>query len=248
MHALSNVAARAGRFLLDALLPPRCLNCGEEVADPGALCAACWAKLMFLDGLVCFCCGHPFEHEVGPGALCASCAAARPPFRRARAVLRYEEGCRELILRFKHADRTDAAPALARWMGRTGAELIEDCDLVAPVPLHWSRLLKRRYNQASLLSERIAAAGGKPHLPDLLKRMRPAATRGRLSRRARRERASRAFAVNDSWRERALGRTILLVDDVYTTGATVSACAEALLDAGAGAVDVLTVARVVRPL
>ena len=248
MHVVSVIAARTGRFLLDALLPPRCLNCGEEVADPGALCAACWGKLMFLDGLVCSCCGHPFEHEAGPGALCGSCAAARPPFRRARAVLRYEEGCRELIVRFKHADRTDAAPALARWMSRSGAELIHDCDLVAPVPLHWRRLLMRRYNQAALLSQRIAEAAGRPHAPDLLKRVRTAGERGRLSRRARRQRAARAFAVNDSWRERAMGRTILLIDDVYTTGATVSACAEALLDAGAAMVDVLTVARVVRPL
>ncbi len=248
MHPFSIAANRAGRFLLDALLPPRCLNCGEAVADPGALCHACWGRLAFMDGPLCSCCGHPFEHEAGPGALCGSCAAARPPFRRARAVLRYEEGCRGLILGFKHADRTDVAPALARWMGRSGAELIEGCDLVAPVPLHWTRLLKRRYNQAALLSNRVAEAAGRPHAPDLLKRVRPAGERGRLTRRARRQRAARAFAVNVSWRERALGRTILLIDDVYTTGATVSACAEALLDAGAAMVDVLTVARVVRPL
>jgi ComF family protein len=248
MQPLSMAALRAGRFLLDALLPPRCLNCGEEVADPGALCAGCWRRLAFLDGPVCACCGHPFEHEIGAGALCASCAAARPPFRRARAVLRYEEGCRELILRFKHADRIESAPALARWMVRSGAELIEDCDLLAPVPLHWTRLLKRRYNQAALLSERIAAAAGKPHLPDLLKRVRAGGGRARLTRRQRLQRVARAFAVNASFRSSVPGRNILVIDDVFTTGATASACAEALLDAGARSVDVLTVARVVRPL
>jgi ComF family protein len=242
------VAVRTGRFLLDALLPPRCLTCGQEVADPGALCAPCWGKLLFLDGPVCSCCGHPFGHEVGPSALCGMCAAARPPFRRARAVLRYEEGCRELILRFKHADRTDAAPALARWMRRSGAELIEECDLIAPVPLHWARLLKRRYNQACLLSERIAAGTGKPHVPDLLKRVRAGGGRRRLSRLQRRERVARAFAVSPSWRDRAAGRNILVIDDVLTTGATAAACAQTLLDAGARAVDVLTIARVVRPL
>jgi ComF family protein len=248
MHPLSIAATRAGRFLLDALLPPRCLNCGEQVADPGALCPACWRRLAFLDGPVCFCCGHPFEHEVGQGALCGSCAAARPAFRRARAVLRYEEGCRDLILRYKHADRTDAAPALSRWMVRGGAELIEDCDLMAPVPLHWMRLLKRRYNQAALLSERIAAAADKPHAPDLMKRIRNAGGGGRLGRRERRQRVARAFVVNSSWRDRLVGRNILVIDDVFTTGATASACAETLLDAGAGAVDILTIARVVRPL
>jgi ComF family protein len=248
MHALSSVTARAGRFLLDALLPPRCLRCGEEVADPGALCVRCWGKLLFLEGPVCSCCGQPFGHQVGLAALCGACAAGRPPFRRARAVLRYEEGCRELILRFKHADRTDAAPALARWMSRSGAELIEECDLIVPVPLHWARLLRRRYNQACLLSERIAADAGKPHAPDLLKRVRGAGGRGRLSRLQRRERVARAFAVSQPGRGQAAGRNILVIDDVFTTGATAAACAQALLDAGARAVDVLTIARVVRPV
>jgi ComF family protein len=248
MHPLSLAAARAGRFLLDTLLPPRCLGCGEEVADPAALCAGCWSRLAFLDSPVCSCCGHPFEHEIGGGALCGACAAARPPFRRARAALRYEEGCRELILRFKHADRIDAAPAFARWMGRAGSELIADCDLVVPVPLHWTRLLRRRYNQAALLSAGLAAAARKPHVPDLLHRIRPALGRRRLSLKARRERVAHAFAVKVSWREKLRGRNILLVDDVFTTGATASACAEVLLDAGARAVDVLTLARVVRPL
>ncbi len=246
MHPLSAAAARAGRFLLDALLPPRCLGCGEDVADPGALCAACWRQLGFIHAPVCFCCGHPVGHEIGAGGLCGACAAARPPFRRARAALRYEEGCRALILRFKHADRTDAAPAFARWMARAGAELIEDCDLVAPVPLHWRRMLHRRYNQAALLSARIAAGAGKGHAPDLLRRVRPAGPHRRLSLRARRARVSHAFAMDVSWREQVVGRNILLIDDVYTTGATVSACAEALQEEGARAVDVLTLARVVR--
>ena len=236
-----------GRFLLDALLPPRCLNCGEDVADPGALCPACWGRLAFLHAPACSCCGHPFEHEVGPVGLCGACASARPPFRRARAALRYEEGSRDLVLRFKHADRTDAAPAFARWMARAGAELIEDCDLVAPVPLHWRRLFRRRYNQAALLSQRIAAATGRRHAPDLLHRSRPSVGQGGLGRRARRERVAGAFVVKASWRDQVKGRNILLIDDVFTTGATASACAETLLDGGARAVDVLTLARVVRP-
>ena len=248
MQGLSDSALRAGRFLLDALLPPRCLGCGEFVADPGALCSPCWRRLAFLEPPGCSCCGLPFEHAIGIAGLCGLCAAARPPFRRARAVLRYDEGSREFILRFKHADRIEAAPAFARWMARAGAELIEDCDLLAPVPLHWRRLLRRRYNQAALLSHHIAAAAGKPHIPDLLRRRRPAGERGRLGRRERRLRVAGAFVLCDSWRERTKGRNVLLIDDVYTTGATASACVEALLDGGARAVDVLTLARVVRPL
>ena len=241
-----NLLTFAGRFLLDALLPPRCLNCGDDVADPGALCSSCWNKLAFLHAPGCSCCGRPFEHEIGPAGLCASCSAARPPFRRARAALRYEEGSRDLILRFKHADRTDLAPAFARWMLRAGSELIEDCELIAPVPLHWQRLLRRRYNQAALLSHCIAKAAAKPQAPDLLRRVRPSTAQPGLGRRARRERVGGAFKMKFSWRDQVVGRNILLIDDVYTTGATVSACAETLLDGGARAVDVLTLAQVVR--
>ena len=241
-----NLLTSSGRFLLDALLPPRCLNCGDDVADPGALCSGCWNKLAFLHAPSCSCCGRPFEHEIGPAGLCGSCSAARPPFRRARAALRYEEGSRDLILRFKHADRTDSAPAFARWMVRAGAELLEDCELIAPVPLHWRRLFGRRYNQAALLSNAIAKTAGKRHAPDLLQRIRPSTAQGGLGRRARLDRVAGAFEVKLSWRDQVVGCNILLIDDVYTTGATVSACAEALLDSGAREVDVLTLAQVVR--
>jgi ComF family protein len=248
MQGLAETARHAGRLLIDALLPPRCLGCGEIVADPGALCSSCWSRLAFLQPPACSCCGLPFEHESGVAGLCGVCATARPPFARARAALRYDEGSRALILRFKHADRTDAAPSFARWMRRAGAELIEDCDLVAPVPLHWRRLLRRRYNQAALLSRLIAAASGKPHIPDLLKRRRASGERGQLGRRERRSRVARAFILCNPWRDRIRERNILLIDDVFTTGATASACAETLLDGGANSVDVLTLARVVRPL
>jgi ComF family protein len=241
-----NMLASTGRFLLDALLPPRCLNCGQDVADPEGLCPGCWSKLNFIHAPGCSCCGRPFEHEIGPAGLCATCTAARPPFRRARAALRYEEGCRDLILRFKHADRTDSAPAFARWMIRAGTELIEDCEMIAPVPLHWRRLFGRRYNQAALLSRAIVKTTGKRHAPDLLQRVRPSTGQGGLGRRARRERVAQAFKVKLSWRDQVAGCNILLIDDVYTTGATVSVCAEALLDSGARVVDVLTLAQVVR--
>ena len=247
MQRLAQTARHAGRVLIDALLPPRCLGCGEFVADPGALCSPCWSRLAFLQPPACSCCGLPFEHAGGAAGLCGLCAAARPPFARARAALRYDEGSRALILRFKHADRIDAAPAFARWMTRAGAELIEDCDLLVPVPLHWRRLLRRRYNQAALLSRLIAAASGKRQVPDLLKRRRPAGERERLGHRERRSRVAGAFALCGSRRESVRGRNILLIDDVFTTGATASACAETLLDGGAKAVDVLTLARVVRP-
>jgi ComF family protein len=237
--------APAGRLLLDAVLPPHCLACGATVAAPGALCAACWPALSFLTPPWCACCGYPFEYDAGPDALCAGCIASPPPWRRARAALRYDEASRGLILAFKHGDRTEMAPALVRWLA--GAADLSEIDLVAAVPLHWRRLFARRYNQAALLALGLARLSGKPAIPDLLRRRRATASQGHLGALARERNVAGAFAVNPARRGALAGARVLLVDDVVTTGATVAACCRVLRREGAAAVDVLAVARVVRP-
>jgi predicted amidophosphoribosyltransferase len=108
----------AARRLLDALLPPRCLSCGEEVAEPGLLCAPCWRGITFLGPPHCACCGLPFAFENAPAVLCGACAGAPPPYERARSAMRYDDASRNLVLSFKHADRTDAAPAYGLWLRR----------------------------------------------------------------------------------------------------------------------------------
>jgi ComF family protein len=257
LAVIAERAAAVGRFALDALLPPRCLVCGATVADAGALCAGCWSRMAVLGPPCCAACGYPFAYDMGDGpredgtegdgALCGACVKERPPFARARAALRYDEASKGLILAFKHGDRTDAAPALGRWLAHAGAELLAEADLVAPVPLHRWRLFRRRYNQAALLAQQVARAAGKPCLPDLLERRRATPSQGRMSATERRRNVAGAFAVPARHRARLDGRRVLLVDDVLTTGATAGSCARALLAAGAGAVDLLTLARVVRP-
>jgi predicted amidophosphoribosyltransferase len=214
-------AGRVGTVLLDALLPARCLACPEPVGAPGALCPACWGALAFIAPPLCACCGTPFEFEgqSAQGILCGACIADPPVYARARAALRYDDGSRSLILRFKHGDRTHAAPAFGRWLARAGSDLLADAELIVPVPLHWTRLFARRYNQSAL---------------------------GRLGRAGRERNVRGAFAVPAGRRARIEGRRVLLVDDVLTTGATIEACARALLSAGAETVDALTLARVVR--
>ena len=239
-------AAWSGRALVDAVLPPRCLACRSAVEAQGSLCIDCWSGLDFIAGPVCAACGLPFAFEIGPGAVCAACAARPPKFDRARAALVYGEKSRDLILGLKHGDRTEVAPALARWLARAGAQLIAEADLVAPVPLHRFRLLARRHNQAALIAAALPGARGKL-APDLLIRRRRTPSQGGLSARERRRNVAGAFAVRPAWRPKLAGKRVLLVDDVHTTGATLEACARVLRRAGAAGVDALTVARVVRP-
>jgi ComF family protein len=236
---------RAAAFALDAVLPPRCLACGETVAEQGQVCAPCWIGIDFIAGAVCHCCGLPFELPMEPGAICAACAREPPPWDRARAVIRYGEVSRRLILRFKHGDRLESVPTFGQWLARAGADLVRDAELVAPVPLHRWRLFHRRFNQSAMLTLALGRAARVPVVADLLVRTRPTPSQGGLGAKDRAENVRGAFAVRPQHRSQIAGRRILLVDDVLTTGATVGACAKALIRAGAGAVDVVTLARVV---
>ncbi|MCR6632957.1 MAG: ComF family protein [Magnetospirillum sp.] len=235
------------RRVLDAVLPPLCLSCGAVVAEPGTLCPDCWGRMGFLGAPHCFACGHPFDFDAGAAeqALCAPCLDKPPPWRRARAVLRYDEHSKPLILRFKHADRLEGAPAFARWLARAGAELLAEADLIVPVPLHRWRLLARRYNQAAVLALALGRLSGVAVAPYALVRARRTPVQGHLDREQRRRNVKGAFVLPERRRALVQGRRVLLVDDVLTTGATVDECSRVLLEGGAASVDVLTLGRVV---
>ena len=244
---LAGAVGLAGRSVLNALLPPRCLACGTLVSTPGSLCPGCWQEIDFLAPPQCGICGLPFAYDPGPEVFCGACLRRRPDYDRARAVMRYDDHSRSLVLGFKHGDRTEAAPAFARWMERAGAELLGEAEMILPVPLHWRRLFTRRYNQAALLAQALGRATGLPYRPDILRRRRHTPPQGRLSPSARKRNLRGAFAVDARRRPEIKGRSLLLIDDVLTTGATLSACARVLRRAGARRVDALVLARVVRP-
>lgn len=244
---------QGARQLLDILLPPRCLACGMEVGAVGALCSGCWQKISFIAAPHCARCGLPFDYdptgEGSPALVCGACLARPPQFDRCRSVFAYDDASRPLVLGFKHGDRTDCAPAFAQWLARAGAGLLTEPDLViAPVPLHRWRLLTRRYNQSALLALDLGRLTGLAASPGLLIRRRATPSQGGLSAKGRARNVEGAFMLNPRWRNRVKGARILLVDDVFTTGATVGECARVLRRAGARAVDVLTLARVVRPV
>jgi ComF family protein len=237
---------------LDFLLPPRCLGCGQIVDGADRLCADCWRGLVLLGPPLCRLCGYPLPQAVADMPICGACAIEPPVFDRARAALRYDEGARGLILRFKHADRTDIAKTFGQLLEQAGRDLLADSDIIAPVPLHRWRFLQRGYNQAALLAYALPDRGRSREpvrriIPDLLHRVQATASQQGLSgaQRLRNIKAS-AFRLNVRYNDQVEGRRILLIDDVLTTGATVTACTRALLKSGAAAVDVLALARVVR--
>ncbi len=147
------------------VLPRRCLACGVVVESDGAFCPACWREMVFLGPPLCAQCGFPFDYDHGADALCGACAARPPAYGRARAVFAYSELSRGPVIAFKHADRTDAAPALARLMAGARAGLLADADVIVPVPLHRTRLLARRYNQAALLALALGRIADLPAAP-----------------------------------------------------------------------------------
>jgi len=239
-------AARLGRLLLDAVLPPLCLHCQAVVAEPGTLCPTCWQRISFIGPPCCAICGRPFELDPGPEARCGACLRSPPGFDRARAVLRYDETSRDLILRLKHGDRLEGASAFALWMARAGSELLDGADLLVPVPLHRWRLARRRYNQAAVLALALGRHSGLAVEPALLTRRRATPSQGHLGANDRRRNVAGAFGLARGGEARLAGRRVVLIDDVMTTGATVEECVKVLRRGGASAVAVLTLARVLR--
>jgi ComF family protein len=240
----SSLLRRLGRGVVDLVLPPRCLACGETVEEPDALCGACWGDMTFFAPPWCASCGLPFPHPMGQDAICGDCARGRRAWDRARAVLRYDKSSRPMVLGLKHADHTHLARAFGRWMQRAGAEVLGDADLLVPVPLHWARLFQRRYNQAALLADAVHMAGGPPVAVDCLVRRRRTPSQGRLGPLARERNVRGAFAIRR--RPTVSGKRLVIIDDVMTTGATVDECARVLKRAGAVSVGVLTLARALR--
>ena len=232
------------KALLDLLFPPLCLGCRGAVGQAG-FCAACWSALTFLDGPGCACCGLPFAVALEGETFCAGCLAKPPAFDKARAILAYDDNSRSAILALKHADRLDLVPGFSRWLSRTGRTLLDDCDLIVPVPLHRFRLWRRRYNQSAELARRLAGDWKRNYDPFALIRARATASQGAMNgAKARRRNVLGAFKVPDP--AKVQGKRVLLLDDVLTTGATVEACARALKRAGAEQVHVLVLARVVK--
>ncbi|WP_338829643.1 ComF family protein [Bradyrhizobium sp. 27S5] len=244
LGAVGRAWLRTARLALDIALPTLCVSCREPVHGEG-VCAACWAKLSFIAPPFCPRLGIPFVYDPGPELLSMEAIANPPSYQRARAAVRYDDVARTLVHALKYQDRTDLAPTMGRWMARAGKELLEEADMLVPVPLHWRRGWSRRYNQSGALAKVIARQSGVKMVSEALRRVRATEQQIGLSRKDRASNVQGAFGVAAERKADIQGRRVILVDDVLTSGATVDACARALLRAKAAHVDVLVFARVV---
>ncbi|BDA86104.1 amidophosphoribosyltransferase [Aureimonas sp. SA4125] len=237
------------QIVANLLFPPVCAGCRVAVGGPDALCARCWTLLRFIERPYCDVLGLPFSYDPGEGAVSPQAIADPPPFARHRSAVIYDGLAARLVAALKYGDRTDLVPLMASWMGRAGEDLLADAEIVVPVPLHRGRLWRRRFNQSAELARALVrgeAARGRALASAPLALARVKATRSQvgLGRRQRQENVRGAFKIVPGQRAAILGRRVLLVDDVFTTGATVGSATLALIRAGARDVDVLTFARV----
>jgi len=247
--ALLRHAQVLGAGIADLVLPPQCASCGERTAGTRGLCTECWGRLDFIDGPVCPRTGRPFVYDPGPGIVSAAALARASSIDRVRGAVRFDDVARDLVHALKYRDRHETAEVMVRLMARAGAELLRDADVLVPVPLHRRRLWQRRYNQSVILAHRLARGGdGVRADPTTLERGRPTRAQGGLNMAERRRNVKGAFELRKKAVHRVSGRSCLIIDDVWTTGATVEACARALLAGGASGVDVLVFALVCSPV
>lgn len=232
---------------LTAIYPPRCLGCGAMVDSDFGLCGSCWGQTSFVGGTVCDSCSTPLPGSNADEVVhCDACLRAPKPWSKGRAAVIYTGMGRKLVLQLKHADRQEIAKPAAGWMRHSVADMASPQAIVVPVPLHWMRLAKRRYNQSALIAAHLATLTGLDCCADLLHRPRRTQSLDGKTRSDRAEILQGAIRVTPNRAQRIVNRPVILIDDVMTTGATLAACADACHAAGASEVCVAVLARVVK--
>lgn len=232
---------------LRQIYPHQCISCATAVADELALCGDCWRETPFITGLVCDACGTPLPGETdGANELCDDCMTIARPWHRGRAAVLYKGNARNMILALKHGDRPELAKPAARWMLSAARPLIEPGMVIVPVPAHWTRLLKRRYNQAVLLGRELGTLTGLNMLPTAIVRKHHTPVQDGMGLDARFENVAGAIVPHPKRGGELAGKRVLLVDDVMTSGATLACATEACHSAGATQVCVLPLARVAK--
>ena len=223
------------------------MACGVETENERGLCQSCWIDTHFATGQVCDSCGVPVPEGAQEIIHCDSCLSFPPAWDQGRCSVLYEGAGRKLALLLKHSDRLDLVPQMAQWMYASAAPLIEEDTVIIPVPLHRFRLLRRRFNQAAILAQKLGKLSKRSVYVDALRRVKPTKTQKNMSREERFQNLDNSMILSPRFKDQLKDKSVLLVDDVMTTGATLSACAEICRASGAKKVNVVTFARVARP-
>ena len=231
-----------GRAFLDYALPPRCAGCGEVIEEVGAFCPACWGQMEWLGNDGCQRCGLPLAGTEAD--TCGRCLADPPKLDRMRAAVAYDELPRSITLRLKYGRKVALARTMARYMSPLKSAWGEEV-LLVPVPLYRWRLWGRGFNQSGLVARELGRIWKIPAEQRALRRTKWTRPLKGLSHSQRRKAVSGAFGVTDS--KMITGKTVVLIDDVLTSGSTAEACARALRRAGGARVELICWARVVRP-
>ena len=239
-----NMVWRRGiQTVVEALYPSACLSCGKPVEGQAGLCAKCWLSSHFIAGLVCNTCGKPLIGQSHEAEICDNCLNNPRPWSAARGVFLYEERARNLVWGLKYSDRSEIASAAGPWLLRAISPVLPENPLIVAVPLHWTRILKRKYNQSELLARALAKSGNFELAPELLKRVKRTPELAGLKKDARENALQGAIEVRQSQRARVERRNVLLVDDVMTTGVTLESAAKACLAQHAASVSAVFLAR-----
>lgn len=236
----------AFRLVAELVYPPRCPSCQTYVAADGNFCAECFHKLRMIDAPMCACCGIPFVIAVEADTRCPECLDTPPEFDAARAALVYDTVSAPLVAALKFHDQWASLERYVQLMLRAGKPLFEGSELLVPVPLHWRRLLRRKFNQSALLAYGLARETRIACVPEMLQRVVYTKPQMRMTRAQRLRNVKHAFSVPEKMHEMLRNKVVVLVDDVVTTGATANACAKALKSAGARQVRVIALARTVK--
>jgi ComF family protein len=239
---IASLAAGWAAGLGDFVYPPVCPGCGVKTGSHAGFCPSCWRELRFIERPYCEVLGLPFSYDPGANILSAQAIADPPVFDRLRAAAYHEGAARDLVHSLKYRDRTDLAAMMAGWMLRAAEQHVDDCEGILPVPLHPSRFIWRKFNQAAELGRHLAHLSDRPFVPSALIRVKRTSRQVGLTARSRQDNVRAAFAIAPGKEAEVFGKRLVLVDDVYTTGATVSSASRALKKAGAAEVTVLTFA------
>lgn len=231
------------KALINIILPPRCLLCGKVIHSDNSLCADCFAKINFISKPYCEHCGRPLPIKTETSLYCSDCLSNQNYFRLSRSAVKYDEFSKKLILDFKFSDRLENQKLLANWLFLAGQDIFKaGIDIIIPVPLHYTRLFKRKYNQSAILAADLSKLTGIAADYKSLRKIRHTVPQIQCSGKQRTKNVQNAFEVISP--ENIRNKRVVLIDDVFTTGATLTECAKALKNAGAKSVDTLTVARV----